>query len=395
MPRPPQLAPAVANLRPSVFASVLAQFNTLPAPPIALHLGDTWLAPPAAGRIERALARMPANGYAYANPNGLESLRAAVADRLGRAGWPGVTPAMVHPTCGATGAIAAACHTWLQAGDEVVVAAPFWPLIRGIVHSVGARPVEVPFYPRLRAGESVEAILAPHVGPRTVALYVTSPNNPCGTVLSPAERDAVAEFCVRRDLWLIADEAYHDFVYSGGPHGFLGARPELAARTATVLTTSKSYALAGLRVGFLVGDPAWVDAARRVSTHTAYNVPLIAQLAAEGALREGDSFVAEARERYAAAADHVHRHLQARFRPAEGGAYVFADVGEALGGRSLYEWLRELLREGVCVSPGDAFGADFPTSVRVCFTSVPPGEVEIAVARLNRSLDRLRRGERL
>ena len=73
----------------------------------------------------------------------------------------------------------------------------------------------MPFYEGLRAGKSVAELVAPYLSERTVALYVTSPNNPCGTVLTPAQVVEVAAFCVQNDLWALADEAYHHYVYEG------------------------------------------------------------------------------------------------------------------------------------------------------------------------------------
>ncbi|MBM4343700.1 MAG: pyridoxal phosphate-dependent aminotransferase [Deltaproteobacteria bacterium] len=391
MPRFPAQSPFVSSLRPSVFASIVAQFRTLPAPPAPLHLGDTWRQPPEAARLEHAIASLPKNGYAYANPNGFEPLRAAVADRLGQKGLPGLSADHVHVTSGGTGAIAAVWHTLLQPGDEVLVLAPFWPLVRGIVRSVGGVAVEVPFYPAMRAGRAVAEILAPFVTERTVAVYVTSPNNPCGTVLSRAQLGELAAVCVQHDLWALADEAYHDFAYAPAEHAFLATFPGMQSRTATVLTASKSYALAGTRIGFLVGDPVWLDAARRSTTHAIYQVPLVCQLSALQAVTHGEPWVCETRELYLAARDLTHRTLQARFDPAQGGGYVFADLTDELDGMPMMQYLHDLLREGVCISPGDAFGDAFSSFARICYTAVPIDQLGPALGKLNRSLDRMRR----
>ena len=391
MPRQPALSPFVQRLRPSVFASVVAQFKTLPAPPAPLHLGDTFRQPPELARLEHAVKMLPANGYAYSNPNGHEGLRMAVAARLERCGWPGLGLDNVHVTSGGTGAIAAVWHTLLAPGDEVLVLAPFWPLVRGIIHAVGAVAVEVPFYARVRNGESAAAILAPYVSERTAAIYVTSPNNPCGTVLTPAQMAEIATLCVSHDLWALADEAYHDFEYGDVPHTYLASLPGMAQRTASVFTCSKSYALAGTRLGFLVGDPLWLDAARRATTHLIYNVPLVCQLSALQAVTHGDEWIAQTKQLYRDARDLTHRTLQAQFAPAQGGGYVFVDLSHELAGRDVYSYLSELLREGVCVSPGDAFGQAFGAWVRVCYTAVPIAELAVALERLNRSLERVRR----
>lgn len=391
MPHHPTTASAARALRPSVFASLASQLRALERPPIPLHLGDAYRAPPDAARLEVAAARLPANGYAYANPLGLEPLRDAVAARCADDGLPGLTRDHVHVCVGATAAIQTALATWLQPGDEVLVCAPFWPLVKGMVLALGAVPVEVPFYGRLRRGETVADVLAPHVTPRTVALYVTSPNNPCGTVLSTDQLQDVADFAIARSLWVVADEAYHHYAWAPHRHQFLAALPGMATRTATVFTASKSYALAGVRIGFLCGDPAWLDVARRVATHTVYNVPLVCQLSALGAIETGGPWIAETRALYEQARDLVVQRLDAPFDLPMGGAYVFADLGADLAGKPMLEFLSDLLRAGVSLSPGDAFGRDFSSWVRICYTSAPLADLATGIDRLNGALERLRR----
>lgn len=394
MPRFPNLSANAQKLRPSVFTSLAAQFKFLAAPPIPLHLGDTYRSPVPQSRLDQVAARLPANAYAYANPNGLDDLRAAVAGRAGREGLPGLTANHVQVTLGGTGAIHVALGTWLQPGDEVLIMAPFWPLVRGMVLAMGAVPIEVPFYESVRAGRSIDEILSPYLSDRTMALYICSPNNPCGTVLELAQLGEVAKFCCDHDLWAIADEAYEHYAFSPAEHHFLAAQPGMFSRTATIFTASKSYALAGIRVGFLCGDPAWLDVARRVSTHEIYNVPLACQLSALAAIEHGDAWLRETRDLYAEAADITARTLQAKFAPARGGGYVFADLAEDLRGAPLMEFLHALLHQGVSLSPGDAFGKDFPTYVRLCFIAVDLPQLRVALDRLNMALQTLRQTNR-
>lgn len=386
--------PATLNLKTSVFATLAAQFKYLPAPPVPLHLGDTYRAPPESGRLERAVGRLPDNGYAYANPNGLEELRAAVAERLARKGLPGYTSANIHVTQGGSGAIATFVRTMIAPGDEVLLMAPYWPLVSGIVLSAGAVPVEVPFYQELRKGRSAAEIIRPYLTERTAALYITSPNNPCGTLVDPEAARSVAALACERNLWVIDDQAYHDYVYTG-QHTFLARLPGMAERTVTILTASKSFALAGLRIGFLCGSTDWMESARRMATHLWYQVPLVCQLAVLGAVQDSEEWLDETRDIYKNSADLVHRKLQAHFDPAQGGGYVFADLTQELRGRPVMEYLLELLHEGVCLSPGDSFGEHYGNWARICYTSVPLAELERGIDRLNRSLERLRAGQPL
>ena len=213
MPRFPALSSPSSRLQPAVFTRLLPLLQQLPTPPLPLHIGDTFLAPPPAARLDRVAADDDRALYPYSSPAGDPALRAAFCQRWTDLGLRGLEPERVHVTVGATGAVQAAMRTFAGVGDEVLLLAPFWPLVRGIVLSTGATPVEVPFYDRIRAGqgspaERITAALEAHLSERTTTVYLTSPNNPDGTVLSAEEQQGVADFCLRHDLWLISDEAY-------------------------------------------------------------------------------------------------------------------------------------------------------------------------------------------
>jgi len=395
MPRFPHRNAAAGRLSPAIFTRLLPIIRSLPKPPIPLHIGDTWIDPPLASRIEHTPEHLPDTVYAYAAPNGMPELRAAFCERWTRLGLRGLDIDRVHVTAGATGAVSAALHAWCEPGDDVVLLAPFWPLVRGMVVGLDCRAVEVPFYRRLREGASVRELLEPRLSERTTVVYLCSPNNPDGSVLTAAQQQELADICIERDLWLLSDEAYCDYAFEPSEHHYIANLPGMAERTACSYTMSKSYALAGIRIGLLVGDPAWLETARRVTTHSVYNIAVPCQVSARRAIETGDAWVEQTRDRYRAGAELVARELQADFLPAQGGGYVFADLSAELGDLDTLSYLAELLHEGVSLSPGVAFGDDFASWVRVCYMSVELPALKRALDILNRSLDRLRRGERL
>lgn len=188
----------------------------------------------------------------------------------------------------------------------------------------------------------------------------------------------------------MADEAYHHYVYADAVHTWMATLPGMKERTASVFTASKSYALAGLRIGFVVGHGAWLETLRLSCTHHVYQVPLVGQLAVLGAIEGADPWVSETRELYQQAAATVASRLDAKFRPAQGGGYVFIDLTDDLQGQSAIDWLLELLEQGVCLSPGNVFGQDFSNWARVCYTAVPPEQLHLALDKLNGALARLR-----
>lgn len=302
---------------------------------------------------------------------------------------------------GGTHALHCVSRVLFDPGDEVILLAPYWPLAPGIFEGQGARPVEVvvDLGARSLEGDVLRERLLAAVGPRTRAIYYVSPGNPDGAVFRREHLDAILDVAIANDLWVIADEVYADTIYEV-PHvafraAFAGPRAEAArARSVSLYSFSKSFALAGQRVGFAVAPPAVVAAALRISTHTVFNVPLASQMAALAALGEAVPFLDETRSAYAQTRAEAHAALRALPIAAplpDAGVYFFLDFAEVLDGRPLDALLLACIDEGVLLAPGPAFGAAFATRARLCFTSVDHATTCAAVDRLGVALDRFRR----
>ncbi|GAC1577868.1 MAG: hypothetical protein NVS3B20_09150 [Polyangiales bacterium] len=217
--------------------------------------------------------------------------------------------------CGATHALFCALRSILDAGDHVILAAPYWPLAAGILHACGARVSEVALTDQLYAQPALDpaALLAPSITAETKAIYIITPNNPDGKVLTAAQLQSIAQLAQRHDLWVIADEVYADFVFAEGfTHTSIATLPNMAERTLTAGSLSKSHALAGARVGYVIAPELVVNAARRVSTHTVFNTPVIAQRVALSALTGGDAWMKDAQQHYRRARDMAAERLKER-----------------------------------------------------------------------------------
>ncbi|RMG14157.1 MAG: pyridoxal phosphate-dependent aminotransferase, partial [Deltaproteobacteria bacterium] len=264
-----------------------------------------------------------------------------------------------------------------------ILPSPYWPLIRGIVASRGGVPVEVPFWDRLgQPGFDPEAAIARAITDRSVALYLNSPNNPTGRLLSDDLAAALARLAARHDLWVLGDEAYEDLVYADEAPPPLWTRADLQGRIVTTHTFSKSYGIAGARVGYTHGPHDLMKAVRGVQTFQVYCAPKPMQIAAARALREAGGWVRQAREAYAQAA---RRAAAALGQPVpEGSTFLFFDAAPAFEpGEDLLAFLTRVLETtGVLLTPGVSSGADYPTHVRLCFTSVPPEDLDRALALL-------------
>jgi N-succinyldiaminopimelate aminotransferase len=277
--------------------------------------------------------------------------------------------------------LATAVGSIVDPGDEVLILAPFWPLIRGIVQAFRAKPVEVPFYDRVASQQEAEKALESLLSPRTVALYVSSPSNPTGRVIAGEWMEAFAAFARRHDLWLLSDEVYEDFVYRGEHVGLLPLAPE---RTIAVYSFSKAYGMAGNRVGYLVAPPELTAQARKIGTHTFYAAPTAGQWAALGALERGDAWIEHARASYRkvgmAAAQLLGQEVP------DGSTFLFIDVSAHLDERGLDGFLSDCFDDGVLLAPGGSAGEAYQQWIRLCYTAVPPEDALEAIRRLARRL---------
>ncbi len=392
-----RLSRPVTEMRAGVFADLefaIAARRASGGDLVPLHIGDTYRSPPARARIERVIADATDEAlYAYGATPGMLELREAIARHLleTHRAHPQVTEAHVLLGVGATHALSCAARVLLDAGDEVIVATPYWPLTHGIVTQTGARVVEVPLTGALYANPAADAgaILGAAITDRTRALYVISPNNPDGKVLSRAAAESIARLAIERDLWVFSDEVYADYTYAGVATS-LAQLPGMAERTLTAFSFSKSHALAGARIGYVVGPAELVAAARKVSVHTAFNVPVAMQRVALAALGDDTGWIASAREDYVRARDASAEALSGsgvRFSVAEGGVYLFLDFTDVLAGRPLKALMELAIERGVLLAPGESCGAAHASCARLCYTSVPLPRVLEGIARLRTAVD--------
>ncbi len=383
MPRFPATTPTAEGLSDRVFGALATRARARGGRVHALQVGDTWLEPPAVMRAEAARTAEHPRLHGYAPVQGEPALLAAITAHLARRGGVEVDVEQVQVTCGGTAGLSVVVQALLDPGDEVLLPSPFWPLARGIVASRGAVPVQVPLFTRLDApGFDVEAALERAVTPRTAAVYLNTPNNPTGRVLPPAALAAFARVAARHDLWVLCDEAYEELWSGDTPPVSAWALPALRARAVAVHTLSKGYAFAGARVGFVHGPPEAMRAVRAVQTFHSYCAPRPLQLGAARGLREAGGWVAQARRAYREAGARAADALGVP-RP-EGGTFLFLDVARALrpGEDGCAPFLERALDAGVWLTPGTACGRDFPRHVRLCFTAVPPRELDDALAAL-------------
>lgn len=375
-PALPPLSPQTEAMPGAIYSPFADRIEGHPGPLFPLHVGDTWRDPFVGARSEDQSSAEISRLHAYSDTRGVPALVEAVAAKLQAKNGIHHETDEILVTAGATGGLSALAGAVLSPGDEMLILAPFWPLIRGIAQAFRATPIEIPFFDRVSSREEAIEAIQSKLTSRTRVLYVSTPSNPTGRVIPADWLEAMADLARRNDLWIFSDEVYEDYVYSGEHVSIARFAPE---RTVSVFSFSKSYAMAGQRVGYLAGPRAIVDEARKIGTHIYYHAPVAAQYAAVSALERGASWVAENRIQDGKVGRRVAGILGVP--DPEGGTFLFIDVCDRLDGRGLHGLLEDSFEKGVLVAPGSSCGTDYADWIRISFTAAPPDSVLEAARR--------------
>jgi len=385
MPQCPRVTEAASAVKGDVYSQVKPA--AAPADRIPLHVGDTWMEPAVGCRMQDLTVKAHPGLHRYSPVPGLPALRQAVADHhSGRAGIE-THSSQVIITAGATAGLAAAVGALVSPDESVLLAAPYWPLIAGSLRAFNAQPVDVPLMIDCESAEEAVARFEAARSESTVAVYWNTPHNPTGRLMPKDWLEALVAWARQHDLWILADDVYEDYVYTGEHTYTRALAPE---RTISVHSFSKSYGMAGNRCGYLVGPEEGIAAIRRIMTNINYSACTASQIAAGNALGEaGQAWVAAAREKYSEIGAWTAERLGV---PAPAGStFLFLEIGEALSGEGpdggLSALLQTLADEGVIVAPGPSFGP-YPQHLRLCFTATDPSRTRTGVERLAQILGR-------
>lgn len=257
----------------------------------------------------------------------------------------------------------------VESGDEVLVADPCYATYHGLVRSTGAVTVPVALRESRRFRLDADD-LARAVTPATRLIFLNSPHNPTGAVLSRDDIRAIGEVAKAHDLWILSDEVYESLIYDG-----TFASPfdeaDLADRTVVASSLSKSHAAPGFRAGWCAGSPAFISRLLPLAETMLFGAqPFIADMAAEALSREF-AITAQMRNSYANRAHHVAESLAGepglRVHPPQAGMFVMLSVdGLGLDGEAFA--FKLLDEEHVAVMPGAAFGDAAAGMVRLSVT---------------------------
>ncbi len=376
-----RLAARMGRLGTESAFEVLAKAKALEATGrtvVHLEIGepDAPTAPHVVAAAEQALER----GLTHYVPSpGIPELRSAVAAHLARVGRLQTTPDRVVITPGGKPVMFFSILALCERGDEVLCPDPGFPMYASIVSFAGAIPVPIPLHAE-NAFRVDPAEVASLVTPRTRMVILNSPHNPCGSVSSREDVEAVAQIAAEHDLVVLTDEIYSALCYDGRPPSVLDV-PDMAERTILLDGWSKTFAMTGWRLGYGVFPAELVEPVTRLLVNSVSCVPAFSQHAAVAALEGPWDAVEQMREQFLQRRDLVVDGLNAidgiSCQRPDGAFYAFPDV-RALG-RSSQDVADGLLQQaGVACLPGSAFGAGGEGFLRLSYAA-PREQLDLAL----------------
>ena len=336
---------------------------------------------------QAAIKALEENRTKYTATPGIAPLRQAICEWHARELGSSYEPAECIVTVGGKHAIFNAVCSLINAGDEVVIPAPYWVSYPDIVKYAGGVPVTL----ETRADDNFvtrAADLEKVLTPRTRMVIADSPSNPTGAVIPPGEFEKIMALCQRKNIWLLADECYSHFTYDEAKPYSVASVKGSKDNLIVVGSFSKTFAMTGWRVGYVLAPQRLVGAIAKLQSQSTSNVTSIAQYAALAAMRGPMDSVKAMLAEY----DRRRKHIVAGLRAIpgitctnpQGAFYVFPNItaqldksipSDTAAAKALLE------EEHVAVVPGEAFGA--PGYLRLSYAT--------SMDRIDEGLRRLRR----
>jgi len=367
----PALSPEARALPDSGIIDVI-KYGAGRANLVPLWVGEGDLPTPEFITAEAARS-LAAGETFYTDQRGIPELREALAQFHQRQFGGKFDADMFLVTGSGMQSIQIAIRAVASKGDEIVLPSPTWPNFPAAVISQGAVPVEVPIGYAQNGWKLDIGRLFDAVGPKTRAIFVISPGNPTGMVISQSEMAQIIDFTRRHDLWLITDEVYSRFFYGDGPVPSFWHEVEPGDKVLFTNTFSKNWAMTGWRVGWIAAPPELGQTLENIIHYNTSGVAKFMQRACVVALEEGEDFIAAQVAQAKAGRQIVGEALagsnRVRYAPPDGAFYGLFGVDTEPDSRTLaFRLIDEI---GIGAVPGSAFGPGGEGFVRICFQRNP------------------------
>src|SRR6266849_6336080 len=389
-----RFAPSMSRLGTESAFEVLARARALERQGreiIHLEIGEPDFDTPAHIK-EAAKQALDAGATHYGPSAGLSEVREAIAKHIAETRGVAVTPEEVVVTPGAKPIMFFTILALIAPGDEVLYPNPGFPIYESVINFVGGVPVPIPLREETGFGFDLE-LFERKVGPKTRLIIINSPENPTGGVLDRGQIERIAEIAAARNIPVLADEIYRQFLYDGE---FVSIFPRPGMRDLTILLDgfSKSYAMTGWRLGYGVMPKALAEHVTRLMVNSNSCTASFVQLAGIAAL-QGDQtpvarMVAEFKRRRDRFVDGLNDLPGVRCARPRGAFYVFPNsTGARRPSAEVSE--RLLTAAGVAALPGAAFGAHGAGYLRFSHAN-SEANLEKALARMGPVCARLASG---
>ena len=320
--------------------------------------------------VDAAISSLRRGNTGYTPGRGIAALLDALSNHYSKRFEREITPQQMIPLPGTQAALYVAMTAVAQTGDEVLVPDPYYATYDGVVTATGATMVHVELSADDRYHLRPDRLEAA-ITPASKALMLNSPHNPTGATLSREEIGQIGEICTAHDLWIVSDEVYAHYPADGSVAASPFADLRLAERTLVATSLSKSHAMPGFRMGWLLASEAATTAILPIAESMMFGSQHFLQDAAAAAINGDWSTVDALRtsfaKRAAVVCSALHGRGGVRCEPPEAGMFVVADVSAT--GLSGSEFARRLLDDtGVAVMPGESFGRYGAGMIRISVT---------------------------
>jgi aspartate aminotransferase len=329
----------------------------------------------------------------YTAVDGIPELKRAIIDKFSRDNGFDYQPKQILVSCGGKQSFYNLAQALLDAGDEVIIPAPYWVSYPDMVLLADATPVVVSAS-QAQGFKITPEQLEAAITPRTRMLVINSPSNPTGVTYSRQELAALGEVVLRHpDIVVASDDIYEHILWAEEPFcNILNATPELLDRTVVLNGVSKAYSMTGWRIGYAAGPAELIGAMKKIQSQSTSNPTSISQKAAEAALAGDQGFMSEMlaafRQRHDYVVDELNRIPGISCLPSQGAFYSFPDAAELIARLdgidddvALAEHLLD--QAGVALVPGSAFGA--PGHLRLSFAT-GMDQLQEAISRLRQAV---------
>jgi aspartate aminotransferase len=382
----------LSQLRPSPTLEITAKAKALKAQGvdvIGFGAGEPDFDTPA--HIKQALYSAVDEGFIYYTPApGIPELRSAIVEKLKSDNRIGYSSDEVIVTPGAKQALFEAIMALLNPGDEVLIPQPHWVSYVPMTQIAGAKAVSIPLNKDRDFKLSAKDIYE-YATDKTKLIILNSPSNPTGAVLDEKDLRAIADACIKKDLFVISDEIYEHIIYDA-EHVSIGSLPEMKERTVTVNGFSKAYSMTGWRLGYAAAPQRIIKLMSNLQGHSVSNATSFVQKAGLAALKESQDCVVEMVSEFRRRRDRIVELLNeipgVDCLMPEGAFYIFADFSRIE--KNSIKLAGHLLDDAkVAVIPGVAFGETGEGFLRLSYAT-GMDKIDEGIERIEKAVRRIK-----